>query len=447
MRRRRRLRRPHRGPSAATGREVGRRPRGARSRRRPHLDPAALRRHSRRPRRRVARAVSRRDLRAGGRGRRVDVQDVGRRARTCSSTATASAATRDSSRRSARSRSLTIAWAQVEARPDGEAGSARRAVDGAARGGVGRAHGRRRTSSTAGSATGIGRDLFEMAVRGLFTGDLDDTSFLHLLFLVRAHGSINNLFSIEKGAQENLVDGGAGSIAQRIADELGDAVRLNAPVRSITQHDDHVVVDAGDLDGVGAPRRGHRSARARARDRVRPRAPRRSPDAVPQRGRRPGDEDARRLRRTVLARRRASAARPRSRARPSEVTLDASPVVGNARRHRVVHVRAGRRTRRRARSRRAAPRGRRRAHRPTRPAGGVAGRVHRDRVVEGGVDTRLLDGAPPARASSRATDRCSREPFGRVHWAGTETSTISHGAIDGAVRSGERAAAEILDRT
>ena len=40
-----------------------------------------------------------------------------------------------------------------------------------------------------------------------------------------------------------------------------------------------------------------------------------------------------------------------------------------------------------------------------------------------------------------------RTPFGRVHWAGTETSTTSHGAIDGAVRSGERAAAEILDRT
>jgi monoamine oxidase len=40
-----------------------------------------------------------------------------------------------------------------------------------------------------------------------------------------------------------------------------------------------------------------------------------------------------------------------------------------------------------------------------------------------------------------------REPFGRVHWAGTETATISHGAMDGAVRSGERAAAEILEHT
>jgi monoamine oxidase len=37
-----------------------------------------------------------------------------------------------------------------------------------------------------------------------------------------------------------------------------------------------------------------------------------------------------------------------------------------------------------------------------------------------------------------------REPFGRVHFAGTETSTMSHGAVDGAIRSGERAADEIL---
>jgi monoamine oxidase len=40
-----------------------------------------------------------------------------------------------------------------------------------------------------------------------------------------------------------------------------------------------------------------------------------------------------------------------------------------------------------------------------------------------------------------------REPFGRVHWAGTETATTSHGAIDGAVRSGERAAAEVLEHS
>jgi monoamine oxidase len=38
-----------------------------------------------------------------------------------------------------------------------------------------------------------------------------------------------------------------------------------------------------------------------------------------------------------------------------------------------------------------------------------------------------------------------RRPVGRVHWAGTETATIWTGYIDGAVRSGERAAAEVID--
>ena len=98
-----------------------------------------------------------------------------------------------------------------------------------------------------GIRTTIARDLFEMAVRGLFTGDLNDVSLLHLLLLVRGHGSINALFSIEGGSQENMVEGGAGSIAQRVADELGDAVRLSAAVRSIAQHDDHVRIVA---DGV-----------------------------------------------------------------------------------------------------------------------------------------------------------------------------------------------------
>jgi monoamine oxidase len=37
-----------------------------------------------------------------------------------------------------------------------------------------------------------------------------------------------------------------------------------------------------------------------------------------------------------------------------------------------------------------------------------------------------------------------RAPVGRIHWAGTETSTYWTGYMDGAVRSGERAAAEVV---
>ncbi len=38
-----------------------------------------------------------------------------------------------------------------------------------------------------------------------------------------------------------------------------------------------------------------------------------------------------------------------------------------------------------------------------------------------------------------------REPVGRIHWAGTETATVFAGYMDGAVRSGERAAAEVVE--
>jgi monoamine oxidase len=37
-----------------------------------------------------------------------------------------------------------------------------------------------------------------------------------------------------------------------------------------------------------------------------------------------------------------------------------------------------------------------------------------------------------------------RTPVGRIHWAGTETSEAWCGYMDGAVRSGERVAAEVL---
>ena len=35
-------------------------------------------------------------------------------------------------------------------------------------------------------------------------------------------------------------------------------------------------------------------------------------------------------------------------------------------------------------------------------------------------------------------------PIGRLHWAGAETSDVWNGYMDGAVRSGHRAAAEVL---
>jgi monoamine oxidase len=39
-----------------------------------------------------------------------------------------------------------------------------------------------------------------------------------------------------------------------------------------------------------------------------------------------------------------------------------------------------------------------------------------------------------------------REPVGRIHWASAETATRWYGHMDGAIRSGERAAREIQQR-
>ena len=56
-------------------------------------------------------------------------------------------------------------------------------------------------------------------------------------------------------------------------------------------------------------------------------------------------------------------------------------------------------------------------------------------------------GGPIASAQPGATTAYGptiRQPHGRVHWAGTETSTYWSGYMDGAVRAGKRAAAEVI---
>jgi monoamine oxidase len=52
--------------------------------------------------------------------------------------------------------------------------------------------------------------------------------------------------------------------------------------------------------------------------------------------------------------------------------------------------------------------------------------------------------APPGLLTTYG--RALREPVDRLHWAGTETSTYWNGYMDGAVRSGQRAAREVLER-
>jgi monoamine oxidase len=292
----------------------------------------------------------------------------------------------------------------------------------------------------------VGNDLFRMAVRGLFAAaDLHDVSFLDLLFLVNAHHKIEKLFSIEGGAQDSLVVGGMGGFAERLAADLGDAIHLGRPVRAVTQGRDRVVVEAAGLSVTTSsvvltipPV----LALEIAFDPVLP-------------------EDRRTLYRHAVAgvetksllvydepfwRADGLSGQSAGAGSPSEVTIDASPADGS---YGVL-------------------------------ASFMFGQVAKSFDALAASDRRraLLD-ALAARFGRRAAAPvdfvetawfsqpwscgCSvahfplcfltryghllREPFGRVHWAGTETATISHGAVDGAIRSGERVAAEILEHT
>jgi monoamine oxidase len=58
--------------------------------------------------------------------------------------------------------------------------------------------------------------------------------------------------------------------------------------------------------------------------------------------------------------------------------------------------------------------------------------------------TRGCPVAIPSLGTLTAFGPALRKPAGRIHWAGTETSTYWNGYLDGAVRSGERAATEVL---
>ncbi len=82
--------------------------------------------------------------------------------------------------------------------------------------------------------------LMRVAILGYFAVEPRDMSFLHLLFYVRAGGGVGSLHS--SGLAWRL-DGGAQEIANRVAAKLGDRILLSTPVRSIDQTGAAVLVE------------------------------------------------------------------------------------------------------------------------------------------------------------------------------------------------------------
>lgn len=87
------------------------------------------------------------------------------------------------------------------------------------------------------------RTVFEMLIRSLLCAEPKDVSLLFVLFYFRSGEGLTTLISSGPGGAQNLLFvGGLHQISERMAADLGGAVRLSEPVRSIRQDANSVEV-------------------------------------------------------------------------------------------------------------------------------------------------------------------------------------------------------------
>ncbi len=293
--------------------------------------------------------------------------------------------------------------------------------------------------------TRLARDLVEATVRACFAAELSEVSLLNWLFLVRSADGVESLMNIAGGYQDSQFEGGVGQVPDAMAAELGDAVVLGAPVHAVRQSGDRVeVVSAG---GTVTARRVvlalPRALAAGIRfDPVLPADHALLIHQVPA-----GTE----VKMVALYdepfwRHDGMSGATVATDDLIEVTLDTGQP--NHAQGVVAGYSAGPRAR----------------------ALAALGEAERREAFIGMLSARLgpraatpLEVLEQNWAEEEWTRGCSmghfptgvltqygrrlREPVGRLHWAGTETATTSYGAMDGAVRSGERVCEEILRAT
>jgi monoamine oxidase len=79
-------------------------------------------------------------------------------------------------------------------------------------------------------------------IRSVFCAEPADLSFLFCLFYLRSGGNLEVLTTFRNGAQQRLFVGGVHQLSQRMADGLGERVLLNSPVTTIEQDNEGVTV-------------------------------------------------------------------------------------------------------------------------------------------------------------------------------------------------------------
>nr|BFD88183.1 flavin monoamine oxidase family protein [Streptomyces sp. Xyl84] len=98
------------------------------------------------------------------------------------------------------------------------------------------------------------RLFFPLFLGEMMAADPADVSVLHMAFYLKSGGGIRFLNAFAGGAQEDRVDGGAHRLSELLAAGLGEGVRLGEPVRVVEEtvsgvrvHTDRGVHEAGSL--------------------------------------------------------------------------------------------------------------------------------------------------------------------------------------------------------
>ena len=287
-----------------------------------------------------------------------------------------------------------------------------------------------------------GRTMLEIATQAVWAAEPADVSLLHFLFYMRSAGGFDALIDTEGGAQQDRFVGGSQLVSLRLAEELGDAVHLSAPVRQI-EHGDGWVTAQSDALAVRA---------RRAIVAVPPALAGRIAYDPPLPGLR--DQLTQRMPQGTVIKAMAVYDRPFWRddglsghgisdLGPAKIVYDNTPRSGSP--GVLLGFFEGRTARewgaRGARERREAV-----VAGFTRMFGSRARRPERyiERVWADEEWTRGCYGCYMPTGGWTVFGRALREPVGPLHWAGAEVATVWNGYMDGAVRSGEEAARAVL---
>ncbi len=96
------------------------------------------------------------------------------------------------------------------------------------------------------------RDLMAIMARVTWGCEPGDVSMLHAVRYVKAAGGLGRMLDVEGGAQQDHFPGGTQQIALRLAEELGQRVVLNAVVHTIERHTDGTLTVGSDRGDVAA---------------------------------------------------------------------------------------------------------------------------------------------------------------------------------------------------